>query len=290
MKITSLLRWRTQLSQLPRFSGGPGELTLAGTIAGSDGTGGGRMRVFGQWALVYSVSGRCFYEDERGIRADLAPGSWILVFPEMAQSYRPAPDERWDEIYVCFRGPVFEAWRSAGCFDPLRPTGRWMTPSRGVRVFQDFFREIQRKDCSSMRAVCLWQELLAKIVGTPQEPAMKREDWLKEAMDYLENSDLGGGADSLRQAAQACGIGYESFRKKFEAAVGMPPGRYVLARRIERARKLLALQSLTNGEIAAMLGFHDEFHFSKTFSKFTGSSPRAFRKEIQQNGASGRGG
>jgi AraC-like DNA-binding protein len=290
MKITSLLRWRTQLSQLPRFSGGPGELTLAGTIAGSSGTGGGRMRVFGQWALVYSVSGRCFYEDERGTRADLAPGSWILVFPELAQRYGPAAGERWDEIYVCFRGPVFEAWRSAGCFDPTRTTGSWLPPSRGVRVFEKFFQEIQRKNCSSMRAVCLWQELLSEIVGTPHEPAMKREDWLEKAKDFLEHSDPGGGADSLRQAAQACGIGYESFRKKFESATGVPPGRYVLARRIERARRLLAMQALTNGEIAAMLGFHDEFHFSKTFSKFTGSSPRDFRRQIQQSEPADRGG
>ena len=252
---------------------------MAGTIAGSDGTGGSRMRVFGQWALVYSVSGRFFYKDERGSRADLEPGSWILVFPEMAQAYGPSPGESWNEIYVCFRGPVFEAWRTAGCFDPLRPTGQWLPPAKGVRIFQNFFHEVQNKNYSSWKAVCLWQELLGEIVGVPREPAMKREDWLERALDFLEHSELGGAADSLRQAAQASGIGYESFRKKFESAVGMPPGRYVLARRIERARRLLALQSLTNAEIAAMLGFHDEFHFSKTFSKFTGISPREFRKQ-----------
>jgi len=56
----------------------------------------------------------------------------------------------------------------------------------------------------------------------------------------------------------------------------------VLARRVERARKLLALQSLTNVEIASMLGFYDEYHFSRTFTKFTGSSPREFRKQAMK--------
>lgn len=239
------------------------------------------MRVFGQWALVYSVSGRCFYKDERGSRADLEPGSWILVFPEMAQAYGPIPGESWNEIYVCFRGPVFEAWRTAGCFDLLRPTGQWLPPEKGVKVFQKFFAEIQRKNCSALKAVCLWQELLGEIVGTSGGAAAKREEWLERALDFLEHSDPGSGADCLRQAAKTCGIGYESFRKKFERAVGMPPGHYMLGRRIERARRLLSLQSLTNGEIAAMLGFHDEFHFSKTFSKFTGTSPREFRKQAR---------
>lgn len=281
MNLPAISRWRTGLFRLPRFSGGPGEVTLAGTIANSDGTGGPGMRIFGQWALVYSVSGNCFYNDERGVKEVLQPGSWIMVFPEMAQAYGSTPGGRWDEIYVCFRGPVFEAWREGGCFDPSRTTGRWLPPDKGVRVFQKFFQEIQRKDCSSLKAVCLWQELLSEIVGAPREPAIKREGWLERALDFLEHSEPAGGADPLRQAAQACGIGYESFRKKFESAVGMPPGRYVLARRIERARRLLALQSLTNGEIAAMLGFHDEFHFSKTFSRFTGSSPREFRQHAR---------
>lgn len=240
------------------------------------------MRVFGQWALVYSVSGGCLYEDERGARLELEPGSWILVFPEMAQSYGPPPGERWNEIYVCFRGPVFEAWRTAGSFDPSRPTGRWLAPVQGLQLFQKFFREIQKKGCSSLKAACLWQGLLAEIVGVPQELGAKREEWLERALDFLEHADLSDGANSLRKAAQAGGMGYESFRKKFEAAIGMPPGRYVLARRVERARRLLALQSLTNGEIAGMLGFYDEYHFSRTFTKFTGSSPREFRKQAMK--------
>jgi len=280
MSFPTLSRWKNWLCRLPRFSGGPGEITLAGTAFDSKWKVGSRMRIFGQWALVYNVSGRCIYKDERGCREELSPGSWILVFPELAHHYGAAPGNRWNEIYVCFRGPVFEAWREAGCFDTSRPTGGWLPPARGVRVFERFFRRIQRKDCSALQAVCLWQELLAEIVGGPQQPVKHREEWLAKALDFLENADPRGGADSLRQAAQFCGLGYESFRKKFEHAVGMPPGRHVLARRIERARRLLSLQSLTNGEIASMLGFHDEFHFSKTFSRLTGTSTRQFRKQF----------
>lgn len=253
-------------------------MSLAGTVADSEGTGRGAMRVLGRWALVYNVSGRCTYRDERGVRMELGPGSWILVFPELAHSYGPAPGSRWDEVYVCFRGPVFEAWRDSGCFDPARPAGKWLPPAQGVAAFGDFFRSIQRRDCSQLKAVCLWQQLLADIVGAPARPAVKRGDWLGKALDSLEHSGDGGGGDPLRQAAAACGLGYESFRKKFEASMGMPPGRYVLAHRIERARRLIALQSLTNAEIAAMLGFHDEFHFSKTFLRFTGVPPREFRR------------
>lgn len=131
------------------------------------------MRIFGQWALVYSVSGRCFYEDERGGRREVEPGGWILVFPDLAQAYGPTSGDRWDELYVCFRGPVFEAWRKVGCFDPRRTTGRWLPPAEGVKVFKNFFQRIQSKGCSSLKAVCLWQEFLAEIVGLPAGASLK---------------------------------------------------------------------------------------------------------------------
>jgi two-component system response regulator YesN len=69
-------------------------------------------------------------------------------------------------------------------------------------------------------------------------------------------------------------MGYESFRKQFTKIAGQPPGRYALARRVDRARSLLARHRFTNKELADLLGFHDEFHFAKTFKKMTGVTPR----------------
>lgn len=239
------------------------------------------MRIFGQWALVYLVAGKGIYRDQRGYMQEVVPGDWILVFPEVAHSYGPRPGEQWDEIYVCFRGPVFEAWREAGVFDPTHPTGHWSEPSVGVPVFRNFFRKIQERNYPPLKAICLWQELLAEIVGSAPKPSAKRDGWLGRAMDLLEDAGTEAETMNLAQIAEACGLSYESFRKKFQSAAGMSPGRYALSRRIEHARRLLALQALTNAEIAGMLGFYDEFHFSKTFSRWTGTSPREFRKQLR---------
>ena len=282
MTFPSLSKWRTWLSPLPRFTGGPGEITLAGTIHNSDGTGRSGMRVFGQWALVYVVSGKAHYHDDRGTTAQVEPGGWILVFPELAHSYRPAPSTCWDEIYVCFRGPIFETWRESGIYDIARPYGRWIDPKNGVAAFERFFRKVSQKDCSALKAACLWQELMEEIICSHRNPTPNSDEWLRRAQDALELMDPQQNSNSPRQVAKACGMGYESFRKKFEAATGVPPARYALSRRIERARQLLTLEPLTNGEIARILGFYDEFHFSKTFNRLTGCSPREFRKRIEK--------
>ena len=85
----------------------------------------------------------------------------------------------------------------------MRPTGRWLPPAKGVKVFQKFFGEIQRKNCPALKVACLWQELLGEIVGASGEAPAKREEWLERALDFLEHSELGSGTDCLRQAAKA---------------------------------------------------------------------------------------
>lgn len=55
-----------------------------------------------------------------------------------------------------------------------------------------------------------------------------------------------------------------------------------MKQKIEQARHLMAMRQLTNKEISELLGFYDEFHFSKTFSRLTGQSPRQFRIACKQ--------
>jgi AraC-like DNA-binding protein len=101
----------------------------------------------------------------------------------------------------------------------------------------------------------------------------RRPAWFPQAVDLLERA-AADDEKTLRSIAEACGMGYESFRKKFAILAGEPPARHALMRRIKRAWQLLARHRFTNKELAEMLGFHDEFHFAKTFKKLTDKTPR----------------
>ena len=133
MHLPSLDNWKTSLVQATGTS--PlGEITLAGTISKSRGIRHEKPRVFGQWALVYLVEGTGRYHDARGTDIPLRAGDVILVFPELAHSYGPEPGGIWNELYVCFRGPVFEAWREAEIFDVRNPAFHWKPPRAGLEI------------------------------------------------------------------------------------------------------------------------------------------------------------
>lgn len=69
--------------------------------------------------------------------------------------------------------------------------------------------------------------------------------------------------------------------RSFKAHVGVPPHRYLLQVRIERAMELLAASSLTVTQICHRVGFGSLSHFINTFRRQTGMSPLEYRRWAQ---------
>ena len=63
----------------------------------------------------------------------------------------------------------------------------------------------------------------------------------------------------------------------FQASFGLPPHRYVLARRLARARQLLRHSSLALGDVALSCGFASASHFSNRFRQALGATPGQYR-------------
>ena len=64
--------------------------------------------------------------------------------------------------------------------------------------------------------------------------------------------------------------------------LGMTFSDYVTQLRIQRAKELLADESMSVGEIAEIVGYNDYFYFIKVFKKVQGISPSKYRKTLQE--------
>ena len=69
----------------------------------------------------------------------------------------------------------------------------------------------------------------------------------------------------------------ETFSRSFSSCFGTSPSQYVQRKKMATARQLLSDTGRKLQDIAEELGFTDAFHFSKTFKRLTGKSPREFR-------------
>jgi AraC family transcriptional regulator len=70
------------------------------------------------------------------------------------------------------------------------------------------------------------------------------------------------------------------FARMFRATVGVPPYRYISARRLENAMALLA-SNLPMSEIALRSCFSSQASFSRAFRRATGVSPSAYRRTVR---------
>jgi AraC family transcriptional regulator len=100
----------------------------------------------------------------------------------------------------------------------------------------------------------------------------------KAVCDYIEanlHQDI-----SLAELAAIARLSPFHFCRAFKEAVGEPPHRYQMRRRIEHAKTLLAEPSLTITDVAAAVGYGSPSRFSALFRQTTGHSPRDYRRQM----------
>lgn len=81
----------------------------------------------------------------------------------------------------------------------------------------------------------------------------------------------------VRRLARVSGVSEAHFARSFKQAFGLPPHRYLLTRRVERAAALLRDTDRPITDICFQTGWGSLGTFGRTFRDVLGESPGAFR-------------
>ncbi|MBL4746949.1 MAG: helix-turn-helix transcriptional regulator [Flavobacteriaceae bacterium] len=95
--------------------------------------------------------------------------------------------------------------------------------------------------------------------------------------DYIENNIHD--KFCLNELSKMANINKFGFAKKFKATTGMTPMNYILMRKIFSSKKLINSSSELT-KIAYQYNFTDMAHYSKTFKRFIGISPKKYKESI----------
>ncbi|MBA4387329.1 MAG: hypothetical protein C0404_05065 [Verrucomicrobia bacterium] len=110
----------------------------------------------------------------------------------------------------------------------------------------------------------------------------QRLDWKDHLLTHIE-SNLSEPL-SVAGMAAASRLSVSAFERRFTKEVGFSPADYILRRRIDIARDLLAGTSTSITEIAFELGFSSSQYFATVFKRYTGLAPRDARKSKRSDG------
>lgn len=115
-------------------------------------------------------------------------------------------------------------------------------------------------------------------IATPKEQLVRFQR-LAPAIRYLEERFRDH--VQLSDLADHCDLSSTHIHRLFQRLLRMSPAEYLLALRLQEARRLLVTTNEPLSEIALSTGFFDQSHFTKRFRKMTGMTPTQFRKTFQ---------
>jgi len=101
---------------------------------------------------------------------------------------------------------------------------------------------------------------------------------LRQAIEYIKDhpaEDL-----SLQAIASEVNMSCYHFARLFKQSTGFTPHQYVIRCRISAIKRLLEMRELSMIEISDRVGFSSYSQFTTFFRKYTGITPKAYRKAL----------
>jgi Transcriptional regulator containing an amidase domain and an AraC-type DNA-binding HTH domain len=104
----------------------------------------------------------------------------------------------------------------------------------------------------------------------------KQIKYIKNSLAFMEknlNTTL-----TLQDLVSFNNLSKSQLTEIFKTKTGYSPIDYFIRLKIQKACSLLDLSDLSIYEIAAQLGYEDQYYFSRSFRKIMGMSPSSYRK------------
>ena len=116
---------------------------------------------------------------------------------------------------------------------------------------------------------------LGKMVPAPPAHGGLSPGAMRRVREFVD-THLSSSID-LATLASIAGTSIHHFARGFKQSANVTPHHYLVQKRVERARELLARTELSLSEIAYAVGFSDQSHLTRHFRQTLGVTPRQFR-------------
>ncbi|MEK6793306.1 MAG: helix-turn-helix domain-containing protein [Spirochaetota bacterium] len=178
--------------------------------------------------------------------------------------------------------PVFGAngYDGAFFFGPFRMKGALPRYPRTAAAFRSLSPVDARVFAAARTALTLLGVYTARerdMIDLRERTRGITNPKIVKAMQAIESTIAG--AVRVEAVAKSTGVSPSRFVHLFKEKTGMTFTDYVIARKMERAKRLLEASSLSVTDIAFECGYANQSYFSSAFRKATGTTPKAYQKQ-----------
>ncbi len=218
------------------------------------------------WTLLVVDDGAIRYDLHRREHGAVRPGVTLLP-PHIAHTGRSGTDRGFRKRVLYLDTAVLDARLAGAAVD--RPA--LVDGLLRQRVLQ-LHAALDEPFEAEARLAMVADRLRAHLRGGAPAPG---PDGVADRLRDLLDAHLADGL-TLRAAADRLRTHPARLVRAFTAEFGLPPHRWVTGRRVELARRRL-LDGEPIADVAAAVGFHDQAHLHRHFTRLVGTTPGRFR-------------
>jgi len=198
----------------------------------------------------------------------------FVLFPDRYVRYHEQGAVRLQYDWMILKGPrVLELLEAEG-LTPEHPKLD-VDPVQLNPIIAEMKLRFEQEHLALTTAAALgWRLLQALSETRPESGTISTAQRIRLILDHHFTSPL-----SIEEIADQLHISRVSLYRHFHREFGISPKRYLVERRLERARQLLLQPGQTVSEIAFTCGFNSEAYFSRLFHQQTGQSPSRYRDQ-----------
>jgi len=104
-----------------------------------------------------------------------------------------------------------------------------------------------------------------------------RDFYIRECLSFIEHHYQEN--INVEDIADFCSLDRSYLGKIFKSVLNISPQDFLIRYRINKSCELMKTTDHTISEISEMVGYSNQFNFSRTFKEFIGKSPRNWRNE-----------
>ena len=205
-------------------------------------------------------------------------GDTYLLLEGKDYDYFSNKNDPWEKIWINFSGNyTLRLAQLAGigdrCYFPSLDTSDLLFRLQAIA-------QMPEQPDAAEQCISILSKLFFRLAQA-QNPVPQQSSDVRTVLRYVEQHLH----ETIRieKLAKLCQKSVSQIERLFAFEMGIPIYRYILNRKIELAKQLLAQTGMTVREISAFLSFEDEFYFSGLFRKKTGYSPTQYRKAYREN-------
>ncbi|MFC4601202.1 AraC family transcriptional regulator [Cohnella hongkongensis] len=149
-------------------------------------------------------------------------------------------------------------------------------------LIEEIIEEISRKQHDYQHvASTILQKLFFMISRKNQaknnnNPNAVRDNRISNSIEFIHKNYRQ--AITVAELSEISCLSLSRYTAVFREIVGVSPQQYLVRYRLQKAKELLSTTDLSVGQIADLVGYPDQFHFSKIFKKHESATPLAYRK------------